>query len=130
MNGVWPGGQNNVLAVDCLAHAVRWLCLMIAVARSGHSLMSDPPLISHFTEALSCNCWKKLIISVVGVRKKLGRVSRMAHHEMTEVARINSSGLFSLRGVLNNCKNIKSLTKRFGESLTLPCRVRTHKING
>jgi hypothetical protein len=43
----------------------------------------------------SLTCCKKLGISAGGDRKKLRRVSRMRYHDLTKVAGIKSSGLFS-----------------------------------
>jgi hypothetical protein len=40
--------------------------------------------------------WKKLSISAFGVKQKLRRLSSVGNHDMTNVARINSGGLYLL----------------------------------
>jgi hypothetical protein len=47
---------------------------------------------------------------------------------MTKVAGISSGGLFFLPGSVSNGKQIKRLAESRGETLILPSRVRTHKI--
>jgi hypothetical protein len=61
------------------------------------------------------NCWKKLSTSVVGVRKKLRRLSSVGSHELMKAAGIDLGGLFS-------CEDLEYLRQVKLKNIDVPQR--------